>query len=514
MRSRRFWRDPRPWVALLSLTFSSWALFQDDVINPDGTLYVQAASKFAAGEWKEGFEIYSWPFYSLLIAGTSSVSGIGLEAAAHVLDSLFYVIVSVTFVSIVRLLGASERVVFWSALIVLIYPGLNENRSSVLRDPGYLALYLLALFFFLRYQREPLWRHALGWGLCMTAATLFRMEGVVLLVLVPIVLLVDPTRSWRERFRVFVRAHVIVCAAMAAVLIAWMAARDTELWATLAESRLGRSGVLLGAVRRILFQTLPNRAHLLADTLLSPSSARYAPAVIAITIGAIVVWESFKTLTLLNALLIGAATRFRPVFANGTFRTTWKALLILNVLILVVVAVINFYLTGRSGLALALTLMLVAPFGLAGLYTQWSGRRGFSLRRDWIFPAVCVLVAVTAVDGLVSFSPSKRHIKEAGIWVRENMTRASRVFTNDTILAHYAGTRPETLLGKDPRTSALDVLRDGGWKRYDILAVRVRKKHAELASAFRDTLKREPVKSFRNRGGDEVLVFRVERSSP
>jgi hypothetical protein len=504
----RFLRDIRFSVVLLSVAFSLWALLQNSVINRDGTLYIHVASRVAAGEWREAFALYNWPFYSMLIAGTSALTGLGLEAAAHCLNALSFVVISVTFVSLVKQLGGGRKVLVAAAMIVLLYPGLNENRSAVIRDPGHLGFYLLAILFFLKYQSAPLWRYAIGWGSAMLVATLFRIEGLVFLVIVPWALLVDGSRTFGERLRVYLKVNTVLFATIFGVFLVWLLARDSEVWSSLGGTRLARSEVFLTALQRILFQTLPNKADILATTLLDKFSASYAPTVIAITLGTILACEGLETLTVLNATLVGMAICFRGLFAGKFSRKIWMTCIALNLALLLIIVVVNFHLTGRSSLSLALTLMLAAPYGLVSLYERWAWRGGRSLR-SWVLPAVCVWLAISAVDGLVSFGPTKKHIKEAGIWIRENSSDTALLFTEETVVAHYAGRPSGKRVGPYSNQKSVELIKSGEWKKYDILAVRIRRREAQLESMYREALGHDPVKSFSNEAGDRVLVFHL-----
>lgn len=43
-------------------------------INPDSVLYFESARLFANGEWQQGFSVFKWPLYALLIAFIHNVT--------------------------------------------------------------------------------------------------------------------------------------------------------------------------------------------------------------------------------------------------------------------------------------------------------------------------------------------------------------------------------------------------------------------------------------------------------
>ncbi|MGH8670975.1 MAG: hypothetical protein ACREUA_02905, partial [Burkholderiales bacterium] len=112
-------------AVLISLLISAWSLYQDNVINDDGVLYLRTAELFSHGDWRGGMAGFPWPFYSWLIALTGRISGLHLEAAAHLLNALFWGLTVYFFITLVRQLGGGTKVCAFAALIVLIQPQLN-----------------------------------------------------------------------------------------------------------------------------------------------------------------------------------------------------------------------------------------------------------------------------------------------------------------------------------------------------------------------------------------------------
>ena len=136
-------------AALVSLLLSAWCIFLDDVINNDGILYLRTADLIGRGEWQTAVESYKWLFYPLLIAALDKLTGIGLELSAHVLNAGFTALTVAAFISLIRELGGSRSAITAAAVLVLLFPGLNEYRSFVIRDAGFLAFYMLALLLFM-----------------------------------------------------------------------------------------------------------------------------------------------------------------------------------------------------------------------------------------------------------------------------------------------------------------------------------------------------------------------------
>jgi hypothetical protein len=222
-----------------------------------------------------------------------------------------------------------------------------------------------------------------------------------------------------------------------------------------------------------------------------------------------------KALTPLHAGLTLYAAAKRPVFPAPGLAGLWLFLLCLNLLVLLPFVVKNLFLTGRYPLAFALTSLLAVPFGLVKLHAAWKERRARDGRllgaRNWVFPLVVILLAWDSVDGLVPFAESKTHIKEAGIWIRENTRETATLGTNSVILGHYAQ-RTAVALASEWSPAALKRLAGSEeLKASDYVAIRLKRDEGDRAPLLSEILGVPPVKTFASRRRDQVLIFEIRR---
>ena len=224
--------------------------------------------------------------------------------------------------------------------------------------------------------------------------------------------------------------------------------------------------------------------------------------------GAVLLAEIFARLTPLYAFLTGHAIYRKLIFPVDGIKYLWTWLVFLNLAILGVFVVVMLFLTGRFPLALCLTLMLAVPFSLIALYEKWQENRAKPIRANWIFPTVVILFLLMAVDGL--YSPtSKEHIKEAGLWIKENTPPESTLLSNNEILIFYSGKNAYRTNAKYDWGETLDLVRSGKWLDYNYVAVRIKRQHSKDAISLVRTLQMDPTKRFRNKKGDQVLIFKV-----
>jgi 4-amino-4-deoxy-L-arabinose transferase-like glycosyltransferase len=452
---------------LISVCLSFWCYTWDKVINTDGILYVNVANKISAGDWQGAMSIFNWPFYSWLISLVSRV-GLDPELAAHYLNALFFLTIVVAFISIVKCLGANRDVVVAAALLILLYPSLNEYRSYVIRDHGFLAGYLLALLSFLKYCETKSWFWAVAWGAAMTVASLFRVEGAFFLCLVPYVLFLSRNGNWRHRVAWFLKAHVVFISATLGLLGWWFLAVGS-----VGNSLLRRSQIvaLWGYIRVLvstLVEKLPEKAQAVSSMLHEDASA-YAMSVVVAAVLMMVCTETLKTVGPFFGILAGHGIGLEEFPQSKEKKRALLAFVTLNIGYLLAVTLLKFNLTGRSALTLAVTLILWMPSSLLWLHESWTAKRGLPLKKNWVFPTVCLGFLWFAAGGLISIGPSKDYLREAGLWIQGHATEAEVVFCNDTTVLYYAGRSTGAHTRSPQWAETVEALRAQAepWKKYD-----------------------------------------------
>lgn len=491
-------RDVRIYAAFASLVLSAWCVFIGNVVNSDGVLYLRAAELMVRGEWHAALQLYKWPFYSVLIALVHQVTGLSFEYAAYALNAALTALTVVMFISLVREVGGDNTVVIFAAAVILLYHSLNNYRSFVIRDAGYLAFYLTSLLIFIKDLKEPKWSRTLAWVGAMVVAALFRIEAVVLLVALPFF------RLWRQTTRLSARLALIGLftggAFIALSALAWWLAGTlampgpgglTTAWATVLKSSWQHVSALASA-----------KIGLIAGAFANGYSRDFAYAAFTAALALLLVKEVLASLTPLYAVLTGHALYQRLIFPVQGVMGLWLWLVVIHLVMLATILFAYGFLTGRFPVALSLTVMLAVPFSVAALYDGWQkGRR-------WLFPLVCALALLSTL-GVLSSPTSKGHIRQAGLWLHDHTPTDATVFSNDPVLLYYSGRsgdQPRARYGWD---DTLALVKSRGRSQYDYLALRVKRAHLADQAMLVQTLAREPVATFANAKGEKILVFRL-----
>ncbi|MFQ5544521.1 MAG: hypothetical protein ACE5FE_00960 [Acidiferrobacterales bacterium] len=502
---RATFSDVRIPAAVISLLLSAWVVLLDDVVNSDGILYLSTAELLARGEWKATFEAYRWPLYPLLISFVSRITSLSFESSAHVLNAGLTALIVVSFLTLIRELGGDRKTVIAAAFVVLLYPGLNEYRSFVIRDFGYLAFYLLSVVLFVKNVKSPQWGFRIGWVIAMLVASLFRIEGFVFLFLLPFLQQLRRATTFPAKVRVFTTLAIV--SFFLVTLVAWWISGATIMpGPTTVASSLA---ALLQGLWQNITSNISTKLAVIAGQLPDRYSREFAHTAFIIALALIFLVETLVRLTPLHAVLTCHALYRRLVFPVQGARAIWIWLIILNLGILAVIMFARLFLTGRFPLALSLTVMLAVPFSLSALYEGWRENRASTIKKNWVFPIVCVFFLVTAaVDEL--YSPtSKAHLKEAGTWIRDHTPAQSTFFSNSRVVMFYSGKSAKYAYKKYGWNETLDFIKSDKWLGYDYLAFRVKRKQRDQEAVLAEMLGRDPVAQFTNRKGEKVSIFRV-----
>ena len=407
-------------AGIASLLLSLLAVWQSGLINHDGVLYLRAID----GDAESVRRIGNWLFYSKLIGWLSAAGGLDPEQAAFTLNALLDLLLVLAFVRFVEELGGPPSTLFWAAVLILVLPYLNGNRAEIIRDHGYWAFTLVAMIFYLRLDQNFSWKWLLLWNLSMGLATLFRVEGVVFLLIMPLGLLLRPV-PWARRLRE--AAWCLLPALLVlGTLLAW------HLLGGGTENRLSRLAFNSRELLEIFTGQIPGKAEQLQHTLLPDLSTGAANLLIYIALLISIAKDLAESLSWPLALLILFHHRITPSVLPATYRRVLLSYASISLLVLLVQAGQDFVMVSRYTMALALMLLPIAVFTLDRLWAQRQENR------PWVAGAVLLLVAALAADSLIRSPGAKPHISKAAQWLNANLPPDSRILTDyETLRLEY-----------------------------------------------------------------------------
>jgi len=468
-------------AALFSILLSVWAALKTSVINPDAICYLYSARAMEHGLMLATHlcDQAKWPFYSMLIFGVTKLTSLSLTASAYCLDGFFSLISVMAFIAIVNSFTHRTRIIILAAIVILLAHEFNNLRVDIIRDHGFWAFYLLSLFFALRYFMTQKGCYALLWSTSLIVATLFRIEGILFLLLFPLAAFLGT----RQRLKTFLQLNILTLFGGSILLIG--------LWLH-PQQALGRlTEIPYGAIAWIhSFQRI---SEALVQNVLSVYAVHDA---LYVAIGMMSVWYLLSVISNVSfiyaVLVLYAWWKKIAGFSRETYLVLWTYIAI-NVLITSVFLVENLFLSARYLVALSLVLMLWVPFSLDYL-------------RKWPLWLAGILVIVYGLGGIFDFGHSKKYIRESGDWLATHAAAQQKIYSNDYQLLYYSNHFGDAIFTTGRAYENINVIAQGKWRQYDYIALRLSENEWKK-NAIVQEIHLTPVAVFQNDRGDQVRIY-------
>ena len=461
------------WLAAASLLLSLWLIATDPLINRDAIIYLRTAETYLQNGFGASQQLFGRPLLSILFATVHQVTGLPLVYAGLLVNSLFYALLCVAFVATLHTLGGDRRVQLIGAIVILSHPVLNEHRSSIMRDPAFLAMLVLSLRELLLYARDPRAAHQLRWLGCILLATLFRFEGLFFALLAPLSLL-----CCRDLPR---RLHHCLRMLLPPFLVAALSAAALALY----QSGLDPGARVFPGIGHYLDQLadFPSRfgatASASAELMLEFTAREDASLALLAALMAILLLNICRALTWpwVITLLWGWRARLQTRLRRDDHRVLLVHLCI-SLAYLVAFTLINRFMLERYAIHLVVFLLLYLAFILNAL---WQAGSRQALRR-WV---VAALLLVMTLDTLHNRNHEKAFVRDATEWLAANAPPGATLVSNEHYLAYFSGLSVDW---REAEYRGFDLRRilasPDFWRTRDYLAMRVRREDQEAWEAF------------------------------
>lgn len=419
-------------TVLGSLLLSLLAVMLNELPNTDAYTYARTADIALDQGIAAAFEHYQWAHFSLLLAGIQSVTGLSMFAAANSVNALLFALLSVSFVNIVAALTPSRRTIWLAVACVLLYPHLNEFRAYVIRDIGYLAFCLLAVYYLIVYAESLRLRFGLYFMLSCLAASLFRPEALLFLFATPVAILVPTQSLVNLRQRAFLRLQTlsvltVLLLGAALALLALDIPAQLQVFLRIYQPFLSNLAPLLGGDAPALEQAV--FGNYAAQFVGDYTGIFLGTGLIAILLACII--DSLG-LAVAPLLFYGALRRFLRLSQPGlAVVICW---LLTAAAILLMFMLITRFVTTRYTLLFCTLLLVFLPFVLD---RGWSF--AISQQRKGFMRWALFLAVFAAADAHLSFGASKQHLESASRWINASTRASAPLLTNEIHIAYQSG---------------------------------------------------------------------------
>ncbi|MDD9958680.1 MAG: hypothetical protein OXU66_07040 [Gammaproteobacteria bacterium] len=432
--SRFNWQliDTRLIAVAISLFISLLIFLVERAPNDDAYAYIRTAEIALADGVGAAVQHYAWASYSLLIALVSQL-GFDLITAAYLINSFFFAVLVYAFLSIVKLIDDSRLVGILAALSILLYPQLNEFRFDIIRDIGYWALSLLALWQFLLFYNYYKYSNLIVFGLTLLLAASFRPEAIIYLIVTPFVLLLDYSLGADKRRAYFARAMGLAVGIIVFAVIV-LAIIGISIPALLRD--------FLSVYEPFINSTFnPNEADssALSSAIFGEYASSYSGPYVSLFLFtgllAILVVKLFSGIggPFFWLLVYGGYKRMLKVKRNLYLPILF--FLITNVVIVFTFILITRYVSSRYAMLFCLMLVLLVPLVIANIIKELekSSLKNTGMRVVILFFGYC------AFDSFISFGQSKAFIFDSVDWITAEATSSAGLLTNNHAVAYYSG---------------------------------------------------------------------------
>lgn len=475
-------------------------------INADGILYLHTAKVYLAEGLQAAMESYQWPWLSLLIAEMSKLTQLSLEHTAYLLNAVFQAMIVVAFIRLVKAMKGDRSHQYIAAFVILSCPFFDSIHAQITRDFAYWGLALFAVLALVSFANTLRWRHAISWGVLMSLATLFRIEGAVLLGLAPMVLLWAVQADYWTRVICVLKAYAVVFV-LGVLLLLYVLSHPVFV-----HEQLGRLTELVMQMQQgfiLAIQSINESTDKLGKAVLSAESVGYAKTILIGGLLSMLVVSLIKVMSPLYLLIGGYAVAHQLNPATRATKLTMMGLIVINALIIVIFLAQKLFVDKRYLVLLVLLSLLWVPFGVMQLYRNWRARAEGLTGKSWFFPLLCLLLLMAAISGVVRFGHSKAHIVEAGRWLNTHTPVDAKLYSNSVQVLYYAD-RDKANWQKVRHVSdeLTPILNQADLHRqYDYLAIRIKRHEHKDKEKVLAIFNKSPVQVFKNKRGDEVLIF-------
>ena len=464
-------------IAFFGVCISVFSILAEGLINRDGVLYLQTAQVFDEAGFSASAKVYRWPFYSIAIAWIHSLTSLSYENSAHLLNTLFLLILVDAFVRLYWELHSNVKYWWMPAVVILAYTGLNDYRPMIIRDWGYWAFLFQALLYFIKaYKYEQLKAYIL-WQIAIVLAFLFRIEALVFMMLLPFVFLIK-----KKSIGSFIHSGFLLLIPFSIVLslmlTGYKGGRLTEIFSYLD----------VGSY----WDVFVKYAYSVAKIALRHHAEDNAVLFVSSGLLSVLIVKTIKKIGLgYLAIMVTGWFRYKNIKEFNFSFVNW--MIAISFLVFIVYFFRSKVIAGRYTIQITLFFLLYVTY-----YSELIFEELRLLERPVLLALFGGGFFINLVVGIQHSASNKLYIKTMGEWVENNIADSARVTTNDARLYYYSGGILKKNMIKRYRLKnndyALLKIKDGN-KQYDKL---INKGRLEL------------VHSVEGRSKDKAVLFKIQ----
>ena len=459
---------------IISITIACQVIYiQHGWINDDSVLYFEMARLFSAGEWKQGSELFNWPFYPALISITSKLTHLSIQNSAQLLVVIFFSITTYSYIKLIKLAGGNKTTIICGAFLLLSSSYIvGDVLPMLLRDQGFWAMYLTSLVYFIKFYRTQKLGDALLWQAYAIFAVLFRIEAITFLVCLPLILFKAHDLSLKQKITHYLTLNLIPICLFVLILSILVFSPTVHL------SDFGRLEDVALIFPRIMTEIAAKfsaKATIMGNQVLGDYFSDYGMLGIIVSLASILL---IKVLGLIGWPLVGILALSRsncnvsqPInILQKDTRSIFCWTLTLSLLNAAVIIASVFVLSSRYIIAFGFIALILAAFQLSPLLEEIAKT---SNKIFWKRLLLLLLFAVIAYSGVKNLLPKQAGYnfeQDAIAFIKAKNLANNEVFYVTPRSRYFAGA-PYAGRGYEYWEYTKKAIEDGSIYRYNYLVI-------------------------------------------
>lgn len=413
----------RIFTAILSLSLSIFANHFNVILNADGILYIYTIDALKAGGITAAESLYNWPFFSILSAWLSNITGWSTEFSVKALNTVLFMLLTDAMVLLSSKSLPNLRQVAIASVLIISFYTLNNYRDFIIRDIGYWAFACFSLYQFSLFLENKNIKNAVLWQILIIIALLFRIEAIVLLALVPFYVLF--TNKFQNKWLAFLHSYSVSIVSF--ITIGFVTLFNPEI--TNSFSKLYE--ILTYFDPSLLLAEIKSGTEILEKEILHPAADEHATRILVFGLILTVFWELFAGISIFYLILLVMACFYWKRLLSCRQQNFYIFILFINILILSTFAIKSQLITTRYCVLGLLFLLLILLPSLTAYISE-----KIDLKQKNILLFISFLIIISLSDTLVS-TKNKTHIKTVSTWAAQNLPVTAKILTTDFRVEYY-----------------------------------------------------------------------------
>lgn len=496
-------------VLMAMLLATQIQYIQHGWINSDSVLYFESARLFVDGQWKEAIQVWNWPLYPVLIAAIHKTTSLGIHTSAQVLNVLFFGLATFSFIQIICLAGGRQLAMAAGALILFSSQYIVADVLEMLmRDEGFWAFYLSGLVFFIRFIQYHRIQDAIVWQLCAIVATLFRIEGITYLVLLPTLFFFSFDISIKERFRCYLASHSVNIFLAIGLILAIALSGDLSI------KNFGRlQEVFTLNLYDELTEKLFSMSKVMSDQVLGKYLEEFAVPSLLLTFVYIIVYKVISATGFVNVILAGLTIKNRQSLLEPKAYSVLRLAIIISLINMALIITKVFVLSGRYVLGLSWLLIVLAALYLGYLLQHLKSIHLHKIKLKGLIYVIIIVMMLGIIKNVLPKADGYNYMQEAATWINDNNTENAPVFYDETRTRFHAGA-PFIGTWNENWKHLMSAVEDGSINQYHLLVINHSSSHPEREKLIAKKLPQfHEVKRFKGPKAKKSIVI-YENTQP